>query len=247
MDGAAHPPQSICVATVRGQLLDGGDVGVSAPLAVCSGSLLCAGSAADEGIFSVNLNHVVDLSTFVLHVYGHPYHGDMIVPLQRATTSVVTLNMLPRVPRFEHKGNALPAQTASNLVVRSGAVEVTLAAGTTTEVLPAHEQMRELLEGVVPDATTWDPNIIALYAVGPFGARMSPPVAVAIDLPAGARVAEGAAVELVVLEDDLSQGHAAGTLLKVGVAEVKGGVARSVAGSGIDRLTWVGVRLTKGL
>jgi hypothetical protein len=233
------------VGVVHGRLLDGADMPVTAPIAVCGGGVLCVGNAVEEGIFSVPVNRVVDLSTFVLHVYGHPYHGDMIAPLPAATMSNVTLEALPRVPRLEFKGIPIPLSTASALVIRSGPVELTLAPGTTTEVAPAHEKTRELLAGAVPDPTRWDPDVVALYAVGPFSARFSAKAAVAIALPANAGVAEGKTLELVVLEDNLTEGHG-GTLVPIGLATVKDGVARGAAGVGIDHLTWIGVRHPKG-
>jgi hypothetical protein len=231
---------------VHGQIVDSADAPVTAPVAVCGGAVLCVGSAVNEGIFNVTVNRYVDLSTFVLHVYGHPYHGDLITRLSRATTSDITLNTLPRVPRMENKGDVLPPSTATSLVARSGPVELTLAAGTATTVEPAHESTRELLSGTVPDAATWDAGIVALYAVGPFDARFVPSAAVAITLPAAAAIADGTTLDLVVLSDDLADGVTAGTLVKVGSATVSKGVARSVAGGGVDRLTWVGVRLPKG-
>jgi hypothetical protein len=124
-------------------------------------------------------------------------------------------------------------------------VELTLAAGTTTTVAPAHENTRELLAGVVSDAANWDPSVLTLYAVGPFSAQFAPNVAVAITLPAAKVVPDGTILDLVVLDDDIVGGHA-GTLLKVGSATVTGGVARSAAGVGISHLTWVGVRTPTG-
>ena len=243
---ASHPAGTSCVTIVHGQLTDSADAPVSAPVSVCGGALLCTGSAASEGLFNVTVNRYVDLSTFVLHVYGHPYHGDMITRLARATTSNITLNSLPRVPRMENKGDVLPPSVVSSTVVRSGPVELTLAAGTRTVVEPAHENTRELLSGAVPDAATWDADVVALYAVGPFNAQFTPAAAIAITLPAAAALADGTALDLVVLEDDLTAGVTAGTLVKVGSATVTKGVARSVAGGGLARLTWVGVRTPKG-
>lgn len=243
---APHPVGTTCVTTVHGQLIDSANAPVTAPVSVCGGSVLCVGSAADEGLFHVTVNKFVDLSTFVLHVYGHPHHGDMITRLERATTSEITLNALPRVPRIDFKGDVVPPTAASSSVVRSGPVELTLAAGTTTEVASAHENTRELLAGAVPDAVKWDDGIVALFAVGPFGARFSKVAAVALTLPDAAGVADGTTLDLVILQDDLTDGHTAGTLMKVGSATVTKGVARSVAGAGIDRLTWVGVRVPKG-
>jgi hypothetical protein len=235
-----------CVTTVHGQLVDSADQPVSAPVSVCGGALLCTGSAASEGLFQVTVNRYVDLSSFVLHVYGHPHHGDLIARLSPSTTSDVTLNALPRVPRFETKGDVLAPVNAALTVARSGAVELTLAAGSTTVVEPAHQNTRELLAGAVPDAAKWDADIVALYAVGPFDARFSPLAGVAITLPVGAAIADGTTLDLVVLGDDILDGRTAGTLLKVGSATVTKGVARSVTGSGIERLTWVGVRIPKG-
>jgi hypothetical protein len=243
---ASHPAGTSCVTVVHGQLIDSADAPVTAPVSVCGGAVLCTGSAANEGLFNVTVNRYVDLSTFVLHVYGHPYHGDMITRLARATTSDIALNSLPRVPRMENKGDVLPPTAVSSTVVRSGPIELTLAAGATTVVEPAHENTRELLSGAVPDAAKWDAGVVALYAVGPFDAQFSPAAAVAITLPATATIADGTTLDLVVLEDDITAGVTAGTLVKVGSATVTKGIARSVVGGGLTRLTWVGVRTPKG-
>lgn len=235
-----------CVTLVHGQIVDGANQPVTAPVSVCGGALLCTGTAASEGLFQVTVNRYVDLSAFVLHVYGHPHHGDLITRLSPTATSDVSLNGLPRVPRYESKGDILAPTNAVLTVARSGPVELTLAAGSTTAVEPAHENTRELLVGAVPDATRWDPNIVALYAIGPFDARFTPAASVAITLPASPVIPDGTILDLVALGDDLLDGRTAGTLLKVGSATVTKGVARSDAGSGLGRLTWVGVRIPKG-
>ena len=234
------------MAVVHGQLIDSADTPVSSVITMCGGGVVCMGSLADEGVFRVPVNRFVDLSTFVFWVHGHPYHGDMIVPMQRAAKpGDITLTMLPRVPRIEHKGDVLPASTASGGVFTSGPVELTLAAGTATLVAPAHENARELLAGAVPDLERWDADVVAMYALGPPGARFVPKADVAIPVPDTAGIPEGATLDLVIIDDDLLGGHP-GTLIKVGSATVTKGVARSLTGAGIDRLTWVGVRRPKG-
>ncbi len=242
---AVRPPGSSCVAEVRGQLIDSADAPVSSSVTVCGGGVLCVGSAASEGVFRVSVNRFVDLSTFVFWVHGFPAHSDMILPLKRATSSDVLLTAMPRVPRFDNKGDVLPPSSASGGVFRSGPVELTLAEGTSTQVAPAHEASRDFLVGTVPDLAKWDTGIVAMYALGPPGARFSRNVDVALTLPDSARISDGTTLELVVLDDDLLGGRA-GTFLSVGTATVTKGVARSIAGEGIDRLTWVGVRVPKG-
>jgi hypothetical protein len=238
-----RPAGSSCVGVVRGQLLDSANAPVTAPLSVCGGGVLCMGSAASEGLFDVTVNRYVDLSTFVLWVYGFPNHAEMIMPLERASTTDITLNALPRVPRYEFMGDVLPPSTATGGVFRSGPVELTLAAGTVTAVQPAHESMRNLHVGAVPDMAKWGADLVALYALGPPSSRFSSNVGVALTLPAVDAVPDGTVLDLVVLDDEFDGGHP-GTLVTVASATVTKGVARSAVG--IDRLTWVGVRVPKG-
>jgi hypothetical protein len=242
---SARPPNSSCVGVVRGQLIDAANAPVSSPVTVCGGGVLCTGSTADEGLFTVNVHRFVDLSTFVFWVHGFPNHADMILPLQRATTSDITLTGIPRVPRYESAGDVLPPSSAMGGVFRSGPVELTLAAGTQTVVAPAHENARALVVGTVPDPSKWGPDLVALYALGPPGARFAPTVDVALTLPDGAAIPDGTKLDLVVLDDDLLGGHP-GTLITAGSVTVTKGVARSVAGTTLDRLTWVGVRVPQG-
>lgn len=240
---SSRPPNSSCVAVVHGQLLDSENAPVTSPVSVCGGGILCVGSAASEGIFKVPVNRFVDLSTFVFWVHAFPNHADMIVPLERATSSDVTLNKLPRVPRFENVGDVLPPTTVNGGVFRAGPVEIMLPPEAQTVVAPALEKARELRSGTVPDLAMWDANLVAMYALGPPGARFPTKADVALTLPDTVTVPDGTKLELVVLDDDLLGGHA-GRLISVGSVTVTKGVARNV-GAGIDRLTWVGVRVPK--
>ena len=241
---SSRPPNSSCVAVVHGQLLDSENAPVTSPVSVCGGGILCVGSAASEGIFKVPVNRFVDLSTFVFWVHAFPNHADMIVPLERATSNDVTLTKLPRVPRFENVGDVLPPSSDAGGVFRAGPVELTLAAGTQTNVAPALQNARELRSGTVPDLAMWDPQVLAMFALGPPGARFNGTASVALTLPDTLNIADGTTLDLVVLDDDLIGGHP-GRLIKVGFVTVTKGVARSV-GAGLDRLTWVGVRVPKG-
>lgn len=242
---ASRPPNSSCVAVVHGQLIDSEDAPVTSPVTVCGGGILCVGSAADEGVFKVPVNRFVDLSTFVFWVHAFPNHADMIVPLERATSSDVSLTKLPRVPRFQNVGDVLPQSSDAGGIFRAGPVELALAAGTRTNVAPAHENARELRSGAVPDLAKWDPGFLAMFALGPPGARFTANASVALTLPDTLTVADGTILDLVILDDDLLGGHA-GTFIPVGSVTVTKGVARSVGAAGIDRLTWVGVRVPKG-
>ncbi len=240
----SRPPNSSCVAVVHGQLLDIENAPVTSPVTVCGGGILCVGSAADEGVFKVPVNRFVDLSTFVFWVHAFPNHADMIVPLERATSSDVTLTMLPRVPRFQNIGDVLPQSSDAGGVFRAGPVELSFAAGTQINVAPALEHARQLRSGTVPDLAMWDPGLLAMFALGPPGTRLTGTAAVALTLPDTLTIADGTTLDLVIVDDDLLGGHP-GTLITVGSVTVTKGVARSV-GAGIDRLTWVGVRVPKG-
>lgn len=244
-----RPAGSTCVKTVQGTLVE---PVTGAPLpsllvTVCGG--ICFAGSGDATGFSVPINRFVDLSTYVLHVDGRPDHANVFLHLARASSESVVLAEPTRVPRLDQRGPSFSeTPNAASSVLRAGDVTLTLAPSTEVQLdfadVALEAEGRVLRSGSVGVDAFGDPNLVALHALAPFGATLTPAVEIAIALPPGVAIADGTAVELVALDDDLLS-PAVGTLHVIASATVSGGIARSDAGNGIGRLTWVGVR-TKG-
>lgn len=226
-----------CVRAVKGAILDGNDRGVTLPVNLCNAQL-CFSTRSDEGLFTVDVKSSLDLSTFLIHAYGYPYYGDTMIHLKRSPESVVTLAAPVYVARLDSTGPMLPSSVTAPLSVAAGPVSLTLAAGSSVAFYPAHDA-RELRVGRVPPKA-YDPSLVAVYALGPFGAKLSSPAEVAIDVSAQG-LADGRQLVVVELEDDLAK-PSVGRMHDVGMATVTAGVARSAPGTGIRQLTWVGLR-----
>lgn len=229
-----------CIASVRGTVLDASGAGITLPINLCT-SGICFSAPSDEGLFAFQVDKVLDLSQFMIHAYGHPEFSDTFIRLARPATENVTLMDPVLVTRLEHRGPLVPEVATSRTVLRAGPVEISLPPGANVGFYPAHvDEGRALRAGVVPDPKRLEPNILALFGLGPFGARLSATADVALTLPPGT-AKDGEHVEFVVLEDDLTNPNVA-KLVLVGSGTVQGDVARTAVGGGISRLTWVGVR-----
>ena len=244
----SRPPGSACVRTVSGRLVE--DDASSAPLTLLTtvcGAGLCVLAKGDASGFQVALNRFVDLdASFVVHVDGRPSHANVFLRLARTSAEAVVLENAIRVPKLGTVGPALPDSPVKLTTrVTSGDVTVTLTEGTTIALDFADAALeaagRNLRAGRVSSAAFADPDIVALYALAPFAAVLAPPAAIAIGAPAEAGLADGTVVDLVALDDTLD-GPDIGKLVVVGTATVSGGVATSDPGTGLSRLTWVGLR-----
>jgi hypothetical protein len=245
---ASRPPGSSCVRTVSGRLVEDDPSGapVSLLTTVCGGGL-CVLAKGDASGFEVALNRFVDLdASFVVHVDGRPSHANVFVRLARTPADAVVLQNPIRVPKLDTVGPALPATaSAGGAVLTAGDVTLTLAPSTAVELdfadAALEAQGRLLRVGRVSSDLAADPSVVTLHALAPFGAALKPAAGVAIALPAAAGLADGTAVDLVALDDTLD-GPDIGRLVVVATATVTGGVAKSDPGTGLSRLTWVGVR-----
>ena len=241
-----RPAGSACVKTVTGRLVeDATQTPVKLLTTVC-GAGLCLLGDGDANGFSVPVNRFVDLDVFVLHVDGRPSHANVYIRLARSTSDAIVLASPVRVPILDQVGTALPQMPpGANLVLRAGDVALTLGPTTAVELDFADAALeaegRKLRSGKVSSEVMSDPKLVVLHAMSPFGATLTPPAEVAITLPAAAGIADGTAVELVALEDTLDSPET-GKLKVVATATVTGGVAKSDPGTGLARLTWIGVR-----
>jgi hypothetical protein len=235
--GATTSANEICITSVKGQVLDGDGHGTTLPINLCNANV-CFSTRSDDGIFNVQPNSPLDLSTFLIHAYGYPDYSDTFVRLTRATSSVVTLDTPVYVARLGFTGAVVPSSTTAATPLTAGPVTITLPPDATTTFYPAHDA-RAFRAGAVPQPTRFDPSMVALFALGPFGARISSPAEIAIALPSP--MPDGTELAIVVLEDDVLK-NTAGTFSVAGKATVTGGVARSASGVGIHALTWVGLR-----
>jgi hypothetical protein len=240
-----RPVGSACIKTVTGRLVEEPTAQPIALLTTVCGAGLCLLAKGDPSGFVASVNRFVDLDAFVVHVDGRPTHANVFVRLARASSDAVVLADPIRVPRLDQVGPALPEKPASSTVVQAGDVALTLAAGTVVELDFADASLeaegRLMRSGRVSREAAPDPELVVVHALAPFGAALKPAAAVAITLPASAGLADGMTVDLVALQDSVLSPDI-GKLRVVGTATVSGGVARSDAATGIERLTWIGVR-----
>ena len=245
---ASRAPGSSCVRTIAGRIVQDDPAG--SPLALLTtvcGAGLCVLGRGDANGFEVALNRFVDLdASFVVHVDGRPNHANVFVRLARSPSEAIVLASPIRVPRLDQVGPAFPeAPTAASTVLAAGDVTLTLAPSTSVELDFADAALeaegRKLRSGLASAELAGDPSIVALHALAPFGASLTPPAGVSIVLPPAAALADGTAVDIVALDDTLD-GPDIGRLRVVAAATVTGGVAKSDPGTGISRLTWVGIR-----
>lgn len=240
-----RPAGSACVSSVEGSLVeDGSNSPLSLFVSICGG--VCFAGSSDAGAFRVPIGRFVDLSTYVLHVDGRPEHTDRFVRLPRSSSDALVLAEPVQVPRLDQRGPTLPeSPVASPSVLRAGDVTLTLAPNTAIAVaftdVARGAEGRLLRSGRVSAEVSRDPNLLALHALAPFGATLVPEAEIAIVLPPSPVVADGTTLDLVALDEDLLSAEV-GTLRVVGTATVHDGVARSDAGHGIGKLTWIGVR-----
>lgn len=239
-DDDQAPAGAVCVQSVRGTVLDTRGDSVSAVVSLC-GLGLCFGGTIEDGLFTIPVGRHVDLASFSVHVAGRPRHGDVFFPVDAAPAAVVDLDEPVRVAVLEHEGPALPELASDAAALTAGPVTVTLAPGTRAYVPPADQTPEGLhfRSGSVPERERWGEGLVALHTLAPFGTHLSARATVEISLASA--VPDGTSLELVVLDEDLS-GPRPGKIVGVGSATVTGGVARSDAGAGLDRLTWVGLR-----
>lgn len=226
----------LCITSVRGEVVDGDGRGITLPINLCNAEK-CFTATSYDGVFNVAVSQSLDLSRFLIHAYGYPDYGDTFVRLARPETPVVMLDAPVIVPRLEHSGPTVPESAPSPVPLVAGPLTLTLVAGTSVLFYPAHDQ-RALRAGAVPKPERFDPSLVALYATGPFGARLSMPAE--IEVPLAAPLADGTRLDVLMLDDDLAS-PTVGQLVWAGTAFANGGVAR---GAGITRLTWVGLRTT---
>jgi hypothetical protein len=233
---------------VSGRLVE--DDAAGSPIALLTtvcGAGLCVLAKGDAGGFAVALNRFVDLdASFVVHVDGRPTHANVFLRLARTPSETILLENPIRVPKLDTVGPALPATPlALGAALTVGDVTLALAPGTVVALDFADAALeapgRLLRVGRVSSGVATEPGVVVLYALAPFGATLKPVAGVAVTLPAAAGIADGTAVDLVALDDTLD-GPDIGRLVVVGAATVTGGVARSDPGTGLSRLTWLGVR-----
>ena len=241
-----RPAGSACVKTVAGRLVEDGTSAPVKLLTTVCGTGLCLLGDGDANGFTVAVNRFVNLDAFVVHVDGRPTHANVYVRLAPTSSDAVVLGNPIRVPKLDQVGPALPMTApGATLVVKAGDVALALGATTVVELDFADAALeaegRKLRSGRVSSEVVKDPNLVVLHALSPFAVTLTPAAEVAITLPANHGIADGTAVDLVALDDTLDSPDN-GKLKVVATATVTAGVAKSDPGTGLTRLTWVGVR-----
>jgi peroxiredoxin len=250
--GAADTGGTDCVLVIQGRVTD--DTGaplVGASLTYCGLTTCYFGALDPTGAFRVDLGVVVDPTQYALIVHGGLTAAGIYQQLSPVASPVVTLGTPIVTPLFPSQGAPLPLQAATDVDVASAGVALQIPAGTHITI-PIEDNGGDAGPQFV--AVAVDPlsapafappsiGLLALYALGPFGATSSVPMGLAVSNTTG--LPAGAAVEFLVLDDDLNTAPFAAGTLKVaaeGTVSPDGGLVISAPDAGINALTWLGIR-----
>jgi peroxiredoxin len=250
--GAADTGGTSCVLVIQGRVTD--DTGaplVGASLTYCGLTTCYYGALDSTGAFRVELGVVVDPTQYALIVHGGLTAAGIYQQLASIVSPVVTLNAPIVTPLFPAQGVPLPLQPASDVDVASAGVALQIAAGThltiPIEDIGGDAGPQFVAVAVDPSsAPAFAPSsvgLLALYALGPFGATSSAPMSLVVWNTTG--LPAGTAVEFLVLDDDLNTAPFAAGTMKVaaeGMVSPDGGLVISAPDAGIDALTWLGIR-----
>jgi hypothetical protein len=254
--GAAESGGTTCILVIEGRVTDNyGSPLVGGFLTYC-GLITCHnGTLDDAGGFRVELGVILDPTQYALIVHGGATAAGIYEQLPVPGGSVVKVAAPIVTPLYPLTGTPLPVQTTVPLEVATGGVALEVPAGTfftvPIEDLAGDAGPMFVVAGVDPTtAPAFAPpsaGLVALYALGPFGASPSGPVGVT--LPNTTGLLPGKGVDLLVLDDNLnSTPFAAGTLQVAaqGTVSADGGFIFTAADAGISVLTWLGVRPAGG-
>jgi peroxiredoxin len=250
--GAADTGGTNCLLVIQGQVTDNnGAPLVGASLTYCGLTTCYYGALDSTGAFRVELGVVLDPTQYALIVHGGLTAAGVYQQLSPPAGPVVTLSNPIVTPLFPAQGAPLPLQAASPVEVASAGVALQIGTGThitiPIEDVGGDGGPQFVAVAVDPSsAPAFAPSsvgLLALYALGPFGATSSAPMGLSVSNTTG--LAAGAAVEFLVLDDDLNTApFAAGTLRVAaqGAVSPDGGLLITAPDAGISALTWVGIR-----
>lgn len=199
------------------------------------------------------MNALLPDGQYTLLVHGRPRHASLFLPLPTSPPERVEY---PRIelPALSSSGTALPPDEGAAATVRVGPIELGVPAGTSWEL-----SLEDALDDVggrtlrfvrVPpgDAPAFAEGAALVYALAPFDARSSKPVAVALNETGG--LAAGTAVDLLVMEGfdfDGDTDNRSGLPRIAARAHVMqdGTRIETDPGEGVSVLTWLAVRAAR--
>jgi len=209
--------------------------------------VVCFAALSDgAGAFRVPVGAHLPEGGYAVTANARPSHAGTYARLPPRAEGAVALSTPLVLPRFSADAPALPADGAGG-TVRAGSLTLEIAAGTSWELeledLTDEVEGRKLRHAEVDPASApaFAASAGVVLALGPFKAKPSKPVGVAIQKriwPAGTKV------EFVVMADgSTAQVIDAGQAKVVAKGRVldDGETIRTDEGQGIDRLTWLAV------
>jgi peroxiredoxin len=249
--GASDTSGSTCILVIEGQLSDlSGSPIPGAGITYCGVTTCFYGDLNDAGTFRVELGLVMDPTQYDLIIHGGMRAAGVYEQLA-IPSPVVDLTAPIETPLYTTSGQPVPVHGGAQSELVSGEVALDIPAGASFTIpledfIPGDGGNPFVTVKVEPAAApAFAPpslGLLALYALGPFGAKSSMPVGVRVPNPAG--LTSGAAVEFLALDVDLTSPFRAGTMQVVaqGAVSADGGFVSTNADAGISTLTWLAVR-----
>ncbi len=240
---------STCVLEATGTVED---LATSAPLGglvMTFCGVVCYGTTSvDGGAFIIPVGDFLNTGNYAMHADGRPDHAVDYLRFPPGEPSVISVTM--RIPALPPSRVSLPPDDGGAASVTEGDLTLTVPAGTAFDLdiedygTVAGRILRVAAVSLA-DAPSYAraANLDAIYALAPSGAKASNKMGVT--LTNSAKIAAGAAVELLVLGDDyFSIPPSVGVLSVAASAHVAqdGKTITTDPGEGITELTWLGVR-----
>jgi len=259
-----RPSGGICVRDVKGSVIDTAGKGLGPGLIVTTcGGICFFGKTEGDGTFDTNVGTFINPARFAVLVHGRPDHASLHVALPKPSGETVSVDPI-KLPSLPAAGTLMVNEdgTVAGSIVSSGEVTLKFPAGTYVDLdiedVALKEKGRQLRVTKVP-LTELPPfakgsNVAVMYALSPYGAHfLDGPmptgkprrVGVSLPNPDPAKLLAGAAVELVIVGDELLGEPFTGGLLLVqasGKVSSDGTRVETDVDEGITRLTWLGVR-----
>jgi peroxiredoxin len=256
--GAFDTSGSTCILLIQGTVTDEtGSALPAASITYCGVTTCFYGTLNDAGTFRVDLSLVTDPTLYALIVHGALSAASVYEQISAPNGPVIEMATPIKTPLLPPAGPALAVHgSAQAEEVENGGVALEIPANTTFTVpiedLIASDggfafQVAPVDPAAAPSFAPSTLGLLALYALGPFGATCANPLGVRLPNPGG--LVAGDAVEFLALDDDLNTlPFLAGTMQVVasGTVSPDGGFVSTNAGAGIKSLTWLGLRRPGG-
>jgi hypothetical protein len=245
---ADRPQGATCVLEAKGKVEDLSGAPLGSVVVTFCGRVCYGTQSGDGGLFSIPVGQYVNTGNYALHADGRPDHAVDYLRLPGAEPPVISVTM--RIPALPPSKVLLPPDDGGVASVTEGDLTLSVPAGTTFDLDIADYGTvagRTLRVAAVPlaDAPSYAraAKVDAIYALAPSGAKSSNKMGVTVTNRA--KIAAGAAVDILVLGDDyFSIPPNVGTLGVAASAHVSqdGATISTDPGEGITELTWLGVR-----